>query len=65
VRASGAGWPGPAWQVGPCGDGDPSATYFADLAAAVEEIGWLRWALRRVCALADDAPPIIDQELRD
>lgn len=36
----------------------------AYLAAAVEEIGRLRWTLRQVVALAEDAPTITDQQLR-
>lgn len=39
--------------------------YLADLVAAAEEIRRRRWALRQVIALADDAPTITDDELRD
>lgn len=39
--------------------------YLADLAAAAEEIGRLRWTVRQVCALADEAATITDQQLRD
>jgi hypothetical protein len=39
--------------------------YFDQLTATVEEIRRLRWTLRQVCALADDAPTITDQQLRD
>lgn len=35
-----------------------------DLGAVAREIGRLRWALRQVIALADDAPTITDVELR-
>ncbi|MBV9142836.1 MAG: hypothetical protein JO115_18310 [Pseudonocardiales bacterium] len=38
--------------------------HHADLAAAVEEISRLRWALRQVITLADDAPTLTDQQLR-
>jgi hypothetical protein len=41
------------------------ATYFAQLAATVEEIGRLRWLLRQVVRLADDAPGLSDEQLRD
>ncbi|MGH3833533.1 MAG: hypothetical protein ACRDRS_24375 [Pseudonocardiaceae bacterium] len=41
------------------------STHLADLAAAVEEIGRLRWTLRQVITLADDAPQLTDQQLRD
>ncbi|MGH3852533.1 MAG: hypothetical protein ACRDR6_03355 [Pseudonocardiaceae bacterium] len=39
--------------------------HLADLAAAAEDIGRLRWALRQVITLADDAPTITDEQLRD
>ncbi|MGH3693754.1 MAG: hypothetical protein ACRDRX_07140 [Pseudonocardiaceae bacterium] len=35
------------------------------LAEAAEEIRRLSWTLRQVVALADDAPTITDQQLRD
>ncbi|MBV8543049.1 MAG: hypothetical protein JO364_13825 [Pseudonocardiales bacterium] len=38
--------------------------HLADLAAA-EDIGRLRWALRQVITLADDAPTLTDRQLRD
>ncbi|MGH3807904.1 MAG: hypothetical protein ACRDRU_15025 [Pseudonocardiaceae bacterium] len=41
------------------------APHLADLAAAAGEIGRLRHALRQVITLADDAPTITDQQLRD
>jgi ribosomal protein L37AE/L43A len=41
------------------------SAYLADLVAAVEEIGRLRWALRQIIALAEQAPTITDElELR-
>lgn len=40
-------------------------TYFAQLAATVEECGRLRWALSQVVTLADDAPRLTDAQLRD
>jgi hypothetical protein len=43
----------------------PLPAYLADLGAAAEEIGRLRWALRQVIALADDAPGLTDCQLRD
>ncbi len=39
-------------------------THLADL-AAVEEIGRLRRTLRQVITLADDAPTLTDEQLRD
>jgi hypothetical protein len=39
--------------------------YFAQLAATVEECGRLRWALGQVVTLADDAPRLSDEQLRD
>jgi hypothetical protein len=39
--------------------------YLADLGAAAEEIGRLRWALRQVIALAEDAPGLTDAQLRE
>jgi hypothetical protein len=41
------------------------AAYFEQLAATVEEIGRLRWLLRQVVILADDAPGLPDAQLRD
>ncbi|MGH3773692.1 MAG: hypothetical protein ACRDRW_20250 [Pseudonocardiaceae bacterium] len=41
------------------------ATYPAGLATAVEEIGRLRWTLRQVITLADDALTITERQLRD
>jgi hypothetical protein len=37
----------------------------ADLGAAAEEIGRLRWALRQVIALAEDARGLTNAQLRD
>jgi hypothetical protein len=42
----------------------PRSAYLADLGAAAEEIGRLRWALRQVIALADEAPALTDAQLR-
>ncbi|HEY3689306.1 MAG TPA: hypothetical protein VGL46_03265 [Pseudonocardiaceae bacterium] len=39
--------------------------YFDQLAATVEEIGRLQWLLRQVITLADDAPGLTDEQLRD
>ncbi|MBV8539002.1 MAG: hypothetical protein JO063_08055 [Pseudonocardiales bacterium] len=39
--------------------------HLADLAAAAGEIGRLRRMLRQVITLADDAPTITDEQLRD
>jgi hypothetical protein len=39
--------------------------YFDRLAATVEQLGAARSRLRQVCALADDAATITDQQLRD
>jgi hypothetical protein len=39
--------------------------YLTDHGAAAEEIGWLRWTLTQVIALADDAPGLTDEQLRD
>jgi hypothetical protein len=36
----------------------------ADLGAAAEEIGRLRWSLRQIIALADEAPQLTDAQLR-
>jgi hypothetical protein len=41
------------------------STCLADLGAAVEEIGRLRWVLRQIIALADNAPTITNEQLRD
>ncbi len=38
--------------------------YLADLGAA-EEIGRLHWELRQVVRLANDAPTLTDQQLRE
>ncbi len=40
------------------------ADYFDQLATTVKEIGRLRWLLRQVVQLADDAPQMADVELR-
>jgi hypothetical protein len=42
----------------------PRPAYLADLGAAAEEIGRLRWALRQVVALADEAPALTGAQLR-
>lgn len=42
----------------------PRPAYLADLGAAAEKIGQLRWTLRRVIALADDADGLTDEQLR-
>ena len=42
----------------------PRPAYLADLGAAAEEIGRLRWALRQVIALADEATALTDAQLR-
>lgn len=39
--------------------------YLANPGAAAEEIGRLRWELRKVVTLADQAPTLTDQQLRD
>jgi hypothetical protein len=39
--------------------------YFEQLAGTVEEIGRLRWLLRQIVMLADDAPGLSDEQLRD
>jgi hypothetical protein len=36
-----------------------------DPGAAAQEIDRLRWLLRQLCSLADDAPTTADQQLRD
>jgi hypothetical protein len=41
------------------------AAYFEQLAATVEEIGRPRWLLQQVVILADDAPGLSDEQLRD
>ena len=43
----------------------PRPAYLADLGAAAEEIGRLRWSLRQVIALAEDAPGLTDAQLRE
>jgi hypothetical protein len=50
------------------GTRDPSggrSVYLIDHGAEVEEIGRLRWALNQVVMLADDAPGLTDERLRD
>jgi hypothetical protein len=42
----------------------PRSAYLVDLGAAAEEIGRLRWALRQVIALADEAPGLTGAQLR-
>jgi hypothetical protein len=57
------GYPGPRCGYAVAlsgGDGKAEA-----LCGSRGEIGRLRWILRQVCALADDAPTITDQQLRD
>jgi hypothetical protein len=41
-----------------------TAAYLVDLVAAAAEIHRLRWTLRQVIALADDAPQLADEQLR-
>jgi hypothetical protein len=44
----------------------PRPAYLIDLCAAVEEIGRLRWRLAaQIVALADAAPTITNEQLRD
>jgi hypothetical protein len=43
----------------------PRPAYLADLGAAAEEIGRLRWALRQIIALADAAPQLTGAQLRE
>lgn len=38
--------------------------YFDELCAAVEQLGRLRWTLRLVITLADDANALTDEQLR-
>jgi hypothetical protein len=52
------------WAVALVNQGQRPA-YFEQLAATVEEIGRLRWLLRQVITLADDAPGLSDEQLRD
>jgi ribosomal protein L37AE/L43A len=42
----------------------PRTAYLVDLVAAVAEIDWLRWTLRQVVGLAEQAPGLTDRELR-
>jgi hypothetical protein len=41
-----------------------TAALLGNLGAAAEEIGRLRWILRQIIALANDAPQLSDVELR-
>ena len=50
------------WAVTLVNHGQRSAAYFGQLAATVEEIGRLRWLLRQVITLADDAPGLSDEQ---
>jgi transposase-like protein len=52
------------WAVTLVNHGQRAAAYFEQLAATVEEIGRLRWLLRQVVTLADDAPTLTDDHLR-
>jgi hypothetical protein len=52
------------WAVTLVNHGQRPAAYFDRLAGTVEEIGRLRWLLRQVVMLADDAHRLTDQELR-
>jgi hypothetical protein len=56
--SSATGCPHRAWAP-------PRPAHLADLGAAAEEIGRLRWCLRQVIALADEAPQLIDAQLRE
>jgi len=42
----------------------PAHALLADLGAAAEEIGRLRWYLQQVITLADEAPTLTDEQLR-
>jgi hypothetical protein len=42
-----------------------AAALLTDLGAAAQESGWLRWVLRQVVMLADNAPGFIDEQLRN
>jgi hypothetical protein len=45
-------------------DSRTAAALLGDLGAVAQEIGRLRWILRQIIALADDAPQLADVELR-
>jgi hypothetical protein len=53
-----------SWAISPVNHGQRPA-YFELLAATVEQLGATRSVLRAVVTLADDAPTITDQQLRD
>jgi hypothetical protein len=55
---------GMSWAISPVNHGQRPA-YFELLAATVEQLGATRSVLRAVVTLADDAPTITDQQLRD
>jgi hypothetical protein len=42
-----------------------AAALLGDLGATAQEIGWLRWVLRQVVMLADNAPGLTDEQLRN
>jgi hypothetical protein len=46
-------------------DSRTAAALLGDLGAVAQEIGRLRWILRQVVALVDEAVGLTDQELRD
>jgi hypothetical protein len=42
----------------------PAAALLTDFGAEADELARLRWQLRQVVTLADDAPALTDQHLR-
>ena len=52
------------WAISVVRPDSRAAALLTDLGATAEEVGRLRWTLRQVIALVDDAPTITDEQLR-
>jgi hypothetical protein len=54
-----------SWTAEASGPPGSRPAYLTDQGVAAEEIGQLRWALNQIIALADDAPVLTYEQLRD
>ncbi len=52
------------WAISVVNPHSRTAAHLTDLRAAVEKLGRLRWTLRQVVTLDDDAPALTDEHLR-
>jgi hypothetical protein len=53
------------WEISLVRPDSRAAALLGDLGATADEVGRLRWTLRQLCTLADQAPTISNKQLRD